>query len=408
MPRYLYSKMVLFYPSSMFRFLFSHISSSWIRSLSIVLASFLTWFIGVIFYIIYLNISSAIGYYILDDVDEKRFSITAGTTIFQLFDREKWGISANTLKRIENDRDIERYREFRFIDISVVWKFDIFDFDLATDIPTFSVSDGWDKDTGVGISKNMLKYYNLEFAWSHALFPVLSDMDIVGTSVTLFFGASKVFTQPEKNENAYISKITHVDADYPGFWVVIPFSIAEKEMAKLWLVQNAPYKIVWYMIDTSRRSEIESRYSDYVLRFDTDTIREQRQALTTVARTLISMLISILIILYGFLFLLFTGYFRERGFIGALISQYKIRGIGKYMLLYLEWSLLISIGCIVGIIIWLSTQWFLLEMVGGFFRERQIFFSIVHASVVMTVSIYVWSFLVSVLLFLIARHISKK
>jgi hypothetical protein len=79
----------------------------------------------------------------------------------------------------------------------------------------------------------MLKYYNLEFAGSHVLFPAFSESDIVGRGVTLVFGASKLFSLPEKSENTYSSKITHVDTDYPGFGVVIPYDVAEIEMQKL-------------------------------------------------------------------------------------------------------------------------------------------------------------------------------
>ncbi|MFZ2255972.1 MAG: hypothetical protein WAW59_01865 [Patescibacteria group bacterium] len=41
------------------------------------------------FYFLYINIASGIAYYTLDGIDERRFSLTAGSNIFQLFDREK-------------------------------------------------------------------------------------------------------------------------------------------------------------------------------------------------------------------------------------------------------------------------------------------------------------------------------
>jgi hypothetical protein len=41
------------------------------------------------------------------------------------------------------------------------------------------------------------------------------------------------------------------------------------------------------------------------------------------------------------LFLLFGGYFREKEYVFSLIEQYKIRGMGRYMLIFLEPVLLI-------------------------------------------------------------------
>lgn len=41
--------------------------------------------------------------------------------------------------QIENDPDIVAYKEFTFIDIPVLGKFDIFTFSLDIDIPTFAV-----------------------------------------------------------------------------------------------------------------------------------------------------------------------------------------------------------------------------------------------------------------------------
>lgn len=113
------------------------------------------------------------------------------------------------------DTEIERFREFRFIDISVLGKFELFKFSLDIDVPTFSIRESSGAIDGIGISSKMLKYYNLEFAGSHVFFPVFAEADVIGRGVTLIFGASKVFSLPEKSENAYGSTITHVDADYP-------------------------------------------------------------------------------------------------------------------------------------------------------------------------------------------------
>lgn len=67
---------------------------------------------------------------------------------------------------------------------------------------------------------------------------------------------------------------------------------------KLGYTQNAPYKIIGYLKDISSRAAVESRYSGYNLKFDADTIIEQKQTLRTIAEMLVSLMVSILAILY--------------------------------------------------------------------------------------------------------------
>ncbi|MFZ2255973.1 MAG: hypothetical protein WAW59_01860 [Patescibacteria group bacterium] len=98
------------------------------------------------------------------------------------------------------------------------------------------------------------------------------------------------------------------------------------------------------MMDASSRAEIESRYSGYTLKFDADTIVEQKRTLETIARILVSVMVSIIAILYGFLFLLLSGYFREKEYVFSLIRQYKIENMSRYILVFLEPILLISAG----------------------------------------------------------------
>jgi hypothetical protein len=98
------------------------------------------------------------------------------------------------------------------------------------------------------------------------------------------------------------------------------------------------------MRDISSRTEIESRYGGYNLKFDADIIIEQKRTLETIARILISVMMGIMAILYGFLFLLLSGYFREKEYIFSLIRQYKIENMSRYILVFLESILLISTG----------------------------------------------------------------
>jgi hypothetical protein len=92
------------------------------------------------------------------------------------------------------------------------------------------------------------------------------------------------------------------------------------------------------------RTEIESRYSGYILKFDADTITEQKRTLETVAKILVTVMVGILVILYGFLFLLFSGYLREKEYVFTLIRQYKIRKMSRYVLVLLEPITLIIIA----------------------------------------------------------------
>lgn len=93
----------------------------------------------IFFYALYIHIVSAISYYTLDGIDERRFVLTAETSFFQLLDREKGGLPDSLIRQVESDPDITAYQEFTFIDIPVLGKFDIFTFSLDIDIPTFAV-----------------------------------------------------------------------------------------------------------------------------------------------------------------------------------------------------------------------------------------------------------------------------
>lgn len=73
----------------MLAFLFRTLSTSRIRTLSIFLAVFLSSLVIIFFYALYTHIVSAISYYTLDGIDERRFVLTAQTSFFQLLDREK-------------------------------------------------------------------------------------------------------------------------------------------------------------------------------------------------------------------------------------------------------------------------------------------------------------------------------
>lgn len=81
-----------------------------------------------------------------------------------------------------------KYKEFTFLDIPVLGKFDLFTFGLDIDIPTFSLrTKGYPPLTDIGISRNMIKYYNAQFAGSHPFFPKFEEEDILGKKISLVF-----------------------------------------------------------------------------------------------------------------------------------------------------------------------------------------------------------------------------
>lgn len=362
----------------MLAFLFRTLSTSRIRTLSIFLAVFLSSLVIIFFYALYTHIVSAISYYTLDGIDERRFVLTAQTSFFQLLDREKWWLPMPLVAQIENDPDIVAYKEFTFIDIPVLGKFDIFTFSLDIDIPTFAVkqSGTWILD-GIGISRSMIRYYNAQFAGSHVMFPVFEDDMIIGRDVSIVFWASKLFSLPENPDATYATQISHIESDYPGFWVVLPYSIAVEKMTRLWKTLTAPYKIVGYMSDVTKRWDIEKRYSGYTISFDQDTIEEKKSLFRTLSQILFFTGGGIVMILYGFLFLLFLWYFREKSYIYALIDQYKVPARWRFVLLFTEPLFLLFFSLGITLIAYISIQPYIFEVFSGFLTSRQIFFPLV-------------------------------
>ncbi len=70
-----------------------------------------------------------------------------------------------------------------------------------------------------------------------------------------------------------------------------------------------------------------------ILNFDSDTLREKEKTFSTL-RTLMGIFVGvILLILYGFLLLLFLGYFREKSDMYMLIRQFKVGLFSEILLL---------------------------------------------------------------------------
>jgi hypothetical protein len=100
-----------------------------------------------------------------------------------------------------------------------VAKFSLFAFGLETDIPVFSVTDSALSGTGipVGISRSMVDFYNIQFAGSSEMFPKVDPIFLIGQTVRLTFGASKIFPSLPNIATPIDGTITQIGDDFPGF-----------------------------------------------------------------------------------------------------------------------------------------------------------------------------------------------
>ena len=55
------------------------------------------------------------------------------------------------------------------------------------DVPVFSLETREDILKGIGISRSMLDYYNIQLSGSHPFFPRFEEADILGKDVQLQF-----------------------------------------------------------------------------------------------------------------------------------------------------------------------------------------------------------------------------
>lgn len=124
-------------------FLFSHIRSHILRSISLSFLSFI--FLGVILILIffYQNIASALTYYSYGIVDEHRFTLMSDSNILTIFSKNKPGLPPALLETLHADNRIENIQAFTLVEIPVLTKFSLFQFGLDIDMPIFSVSDGY-------------------------------------------------------------------------------------------------------------------------------------------------------------------------------------------------------------------------------------------------------------------------
>lgn len=144
---------------------------------------------------LYQNIASALAYYSYGIVDEHRFTLRSDTNILTLFSKNKPGLPPTLLDTLHADNRVEDIQAFTLVELPVIAKFSLFQFGLDIDMPIFAVSDGYltGSEIPIGMPRAMIDFYNIQFAGSSAMFPKISESFLIGQSIELTFGASKIF-----------------------------------------------------------------------------------------------------------------------------------------------------------------------------------------------------------------------
>lgn len=389
---------------SMFSFIFSHILSLKIRSLSIIFAVIIFSFLLALFLVLYSNILSALQYYGPTHIDATRVTFVSQVSIFDMFARDGWGIDSALLMKIKSDSIFSRTRSFSFVDTNTIWWFDIFSFHLDTDIPVFTLDDSrWDIGW-FGISPSMIHYYNIELAGSHPMFPTLDEHFLEGKKISLTFGASKIFQVWGVPSTPLRWSIVSIDSDYPGFGIVGSRTEIEKKLAEIGIIPRQPYKIVAYMKNQNSRSEIEDRYRTFLPKFDSDLIAERQKQFRALFLTLLvigSIFWGIILILIS---LLFLGYFREKAPLFRLAHVYGIAFPSRQILLFAESGIFILLGIIGSFLFISSLQASLFPFLSRFLQNHGVLFPLLRLSFMDIVSLLLFTIsLLLLIIFIVSR-----
>lgn len=364
----------------MLSFIFSHIFSLKIRSLSIILVVTLLSFLIAVFVIIYKNTLSALDFYGPTNIDPTRVTFVSQTSIFDMFAKDGWGIDPAILRQIQNDPSFIRTRSFAFVDTNTIGWFDIFSFHLDTDVPVFTLDDSkWDL-RGFGISPSMIHYYNIELAGSHPMFPTLDEDFLEWKKISLVFGASKIFQVWGTPSTPLEWSIVSVDSDYPGFGVVGSRRDIEKKLSEIGVSPRQPYKVIAYMKDLSDRMKVEESYSSFLPKFDSDLIEQRQKQFRALFLSLFGVGAIFGFIVLILLVLLFLGYFREKEPLFRLAHVYGIASPYKQVLLFAESTIFLIFGTIISILVIVFFQNFIFSYLSRFFHEHGVLFPLVSLS----------------------------
>lgn len=180
------------------------------------------------------------------------------------------------------------------------------------------------------------------------MFPKISESFLLGQSIELTFGASKIFPSLPHIASTITGKVVRVSDDFPGFGIILPESIVRAKMLETGYSLGNPYKIVAYMKNTSDRSVIENAYSSYNPLFDADTIREFQSKILLLRQVFFGIFLFFAVILSVFFLLLLFAFFRERRDVFLMISIFGLSGIRARLMTLAEPILLIFSGVFIG------------------------------------------------------------
>jgi hypothetical protein len=327
----------------------------------------------VVLYFFYQNIVGALSHYSYNIVDERRFTLRSDTNFFTLFSRNSAWLPSTLAPELEASSRFEKVQSFSLVELPVLAKFSLFSFGLETDIPVFSVTDGVLSGSGipVGISRSMVDFYNVQFAGSSPMFPKINESFLIGQSVTVTFGASKIFPSLPTIATPIDGNIVRIGDDFPGFWLVLPESIVRSKMQEIGYSLSPPYKIVAYMKDARDRAIVEQQYRTYNPEFDADAIVKFQAKIYFLRNVFFGISFFIVSILgIFFIFLLFS-FFRERRDVFRVIYIFWLSGLRARVLTLAEPLVLLISGSICGSILstmivgWLAHRWTLELMTRG-------------------------------------------
>lgn len=336
----------------MISFFLSHIRSHFFRSISMFFIACICIVSLSILLFFYQNIVGALTHYNYSTVDERRFTLRSDTNFFTLFSRNSVGLPSGIVDELQSSSRFDRIQSFSLVELPVLAKFSLFSFGLETDIPVFSVTDS--ALTGatlpIGISRSMVDFYNIQFAGTSIMFPKVTESFLLGQSVRITFGASKIFPSLSHIATPIDGSIVRIGDDFPGFWIVLPESIVKQKMKEIGYPLAAPYKIVAYMKNPQDRAEVEKKYSSYHPEFDIDSIKKTQEKIYFLRSIFfgISFFIASILGIF-FVFLLFS-FFRERRDVFRIVYIFwlswiraKILTLAEPIFLLFFWSIAGSI-----------------------------------------------------------------
>lgn len=306
--------------SKMIAFIRSHQKNNLIRTILITssITSIFLLITGVLFF--YSNTVRVFEYYSIGTTHPDRFELTKTGWLLSLLGKKDAHIDKTTLEHISKDSNIDRWYAFSLVELPVVVKVGLFQFSLETDIPIFSVSDSYfckekspcdfSQNPPIGISRSLFDFYNSQLAGTADFFPRFPEWLIRGQKMEFTFGKSKIFEYTMKTGATIIGSVRVIENDLPGFWLTLPESVVQKQLASLWYRHEQPYKVVGYKKEGISPDVIRNSYVSLwnTVRFDTDKLEQihaklafYRQVLFLWNSTIIAFFTLLLLFLFSWL-----------------------------------------------------------------------------------------------------------